>query len=178
VNSLPLHPAIVHLPIGLALLMPLLAAGFAWAIRTHRLRANAWVAIVALQALLFGSALVAMRTGAAEEHRVETVVEERVIHQHEEMAEQFVWGVGMTLALASLVLLVRRPLAARFLPPVVVVAAIVVVGLGLRVGRAGGELVYVHGAASAYGAMGGTGSPAQASAPRAEAEGVDRVRER
>lgn len=149
-DSLPLHPAIVHLPLGLALLMPILAAGVAWAIRTDRLHSKAWIAIVVLQALLLGSAIAAMQTGEGEEDRVETVVQGRLIHQHEELAEQFVWGVGVTLALAVLVLMVRRSAAGWILPPVVVAATIVVLGLGLRVGRAGGELVYVHGAASAY----------------------------
>jgi uncharacterized membrane protein len=167
-DSLPLHPAIVHLPLGLALVMPLLAGAAAWAIRTNRLDAKAWIAIVVLQALLLGSAFAAMRTGEGEEDRVESVVQGRLIHQHEELAEQFVWGVAITLGLAALVLVARRSAAARVLPPVVVLGTIVVLGLGLRVGRAGGELVYVHGAASAYTSTpsaDATSSPAQPSDP-------------
>ncbi len=52
--------------------------------------------------------------------------------------------------LAGLVLVVRRPAAVRVLASGVVAATIVVAALGLRVGHAGGQLVYVHGAASAY----------------------------
>lgn len=149
-GSMPLHPAIVHLPLGLAILMPLVASGFAWALWTGRVRPRAWVAVVAFQALLLGSGLVATRTGEAEEERVENVIQESALHQHEAFADQFVWAGGFTLVLAGLVLVVRRPRAARALAFAVVVSTLVVAALGLRVGHAGGQLVYVHGAASAY----------------------------
>lgn len=149
-GSMPLHPAIVHLPLALAILMPLLASGFAWALWTRRARPRAWLAVVALQALLLGSGIVATRTGEAEEDRVERVVQESALHQHEELAEQFVWAGGLTFVLAGLVLVVRRPAAGRALAAAVVAATLVVAALGLRVGHAGGQLVYVHGAAAAY----------------------------
>lgn len=149
-GSMPLHPAIVHLPLALAILMPLVATGFAWALWTGRIRPRAWLAVVAFQALLVGSSLVATRTGEAEEERVEPVVQESALHQHEELADQFVWAGGLTLVLAGIVLVVRRPAAVRVLASGVVAATIVVAALGLRVGHAGGQLVYVHGAASAY----------------------------
>ena len=149
-GSMPLHPAIVHLPLGLAILMPLVATGFAWALWTGRIRPRAWLAVVALQALLFGSGIVATRTGEAEEERVENVVRESALHAHEELADQFVWAGGVTLVLAGLVLGVWRPAAARTLAAGVVAGTVVVAGMGLRVGHAGGQLVYVNGAAAAY----------------------------
>ena len=149
-GALPLHPAIVHLPLGLAVLLPLLAGGFAWAAWTGRVGVNAWLAVIALQAVLVGSGYVAMRAGHAEEARVEKVVDESMIHEHEEMGEQFVWAAGATLALAVLVFVVRIPSATRPLMACMVLAAIVVAALAVRAGQAGGELVYVHGAASAY----------------------------
>ena len=106
--------------------------------------------MVAFQALLLGSGLVATRTGEAEEDRVENVVQESALHHHEELADQFVWAAGLTLGLTTLVLVVRRPAAVRLVVSSVVAATIVVAALGLRVGHAGGQLVYVHGAASAY----------------------------
>jgi uncharacterized membrane protein len=166
-NPVPLHPAVVHLPLGLAMLMPALATGFAWAIWTGRVRARAWLAVVALQALLLATGLVALKTGGAEEERVEAVVRESAIHRHEEAAEQFVWAAGITLALAGLGFVGRRPLALRGLTGAAVVATLVVAGLGLRVGHAGGQLVYVHGAASAY-------APAPSGAPPREAHDDDR----
>jgi uncharacterized membrane protein len=149
-NSLPLHPAVVHVPLGLAMVMPLIAAGFAWAIWTGRVRPRAWLAVVALQALLVGSGFVSMRLGEAEEDRVETVVEKAMIHEHEEYAEQFVYAAAATLLLGVLAVALRKPSLTRPLVALALVATIAVAALAVRTGQAGGELVYVHGAASAY----------------------------
>lgn len=157
-NSLPLHPALVHLPLGLALLMPLLTAGFAWALWTGRVPARGWLAVVALQTLLLGSGLMAIRSGGAEEDRVESIVAETAIERHEAFAEQFVWAVGLTLVLATLVMVFRRPAVARGLASGMVVATVVVAGLALRTGHAGGQLVYVHNAGAAYAGVAGSGS--------------------
>lgn len=168
-NPLPLHPAVVHLPLALSVLMPVFAIGFAWALWTGRVRTHAWVAVVALQAVLFGSAMFATRTGGAEEDRVEGVVPRSAIHQHEELAEQFVWASGVALGLTGLVLVFRRPLAARVLTLTAVAATAVVAGFGLRVGHAGGQLVYVHGAAAAYTST----APASTKSSTAPAAGTD-----
>lgn len=167
-NSLPLHPAIVHIPLGLAMLMPLLAAGFAWAIWTGRLGPRAWLAIVALQALLVGSAMIAINTGGAEEERVENVVPESPLHQHEEFAEQFAWAGGAAMVLSALVLLGRSSTVSGPLIAVALLATVAVAALGLRVGHAGGQLVYGHNAASAYAsaAIGPDSSPAPTRADR------------
>lgn len=154
-NGLPLHPAVVHLPVALAALMPLIAAGFAWALWTGRVRLRAWTAVVALQALLVASGLVAMRTGEGEEDRVEAVVQKAAIHLHEEYAEQFIWSAGASLALAALVMAGRKSPVSNALAGTFVVATLGVAGMALRVGHAGGQLVYVHGAASAYAPVGG-----------------------
>ncbi len=149
-NTTPLHPAIVHLPLALAVLMPAFVLAFGWAIWTRRVRPRAWLGVVALQALLVASGVVATETGEAEEDRVEAVVQKSAIHQHEELAEQFVWAAAATLLLAGLVLAVPRPAVTRPLIALVAIATVVVGGLALRVGHAGGQLVYEHGAASAY----------------------------
>jgi uncharacterized membrane protein len=146
----PLHPAVVHLPLGLALLMPVLAAGFCYALWTGRTGRRAWLSVVALQALLLASGFAALKTGEAEEERAERVVPESAIHDHEEAAEQFVWAAAATLGLAGLVLVLRQRRVERALAGAVVLATLVVAGLGVRAGHAGGRLVYVHGAASAY----------------------------
>ena len=149
-TSLPLHPAIVHLPLGLAFLMPALAVGFGWALWKRRVRPRAWVSIVALQAVLLGAGLVAMNTGEREEDRVEVVVPKAALHQHEELAEQFVWATGGTLLLATLVLMARKPQIAGALATATVLGTLVVAASAVRVGHAGGRLVYQHNAGAAY----------------------------
>ena len=140
----------MHLPLGLAFVLPALAAGFAWALWTGRVRPRAWVAIVLLQALLVGAGLVAMNTGEREEDRVKPVVPRMAIHQHEELAEQFVWTAGATLGLAALVVVFRDRRMTRVLTAATVAGTVLVAGAAVRVGHAGGQLVYQHNAGAAY----------------------------
>ena len=85
----PLHPAVIHLPIALAVLMPGLAALSIYLIYKGFLPSRSWGAIVLLQALLVASAWAALETGEREEERVERIVAERHIETHEEAAERF-----------------------------------------------------------------------------------------
>ena len=154
-TSLPLHPAIVHLPLGLAFVIPALAAGFAWALWTGRVRPRgAWVAVIALQTVLLGGGLVAMNTGEREEERVERIVPDAAIERHEEYAEQFVWAVGLTLVAAVLVTAFRKPALVNAMAAVTVAGSLVVLASAIRVGHAGGQLVYAHNAGAAYGVRG------------------------
>jgi hypothetical protein len=140
----------VHLPLGLAFVMPALAIGFAWALWKGRIRVRSWATIVALQAVLVGAGLAAMNTGQREENRVEAVVPDAALEQHEELAEQFVWAAGGTLLLAALVLVFRRPAADRALMTATVLGTVLVAASAIRVGHAGGQLVYKHNAGAAY----------------------------
>jgi uncharacterized membrane protein len=159
VTSLPLHPALVHLPLGLAFVMPILAMGFAWALWKERVRPRAWMAIVALQAVLLAAGLVAMNTGEREEDRVERIVPEPALEQHELYAEQFVWATGATLVLAGLVFASRKRLLTQSLTLATVAGTVIVAAAAVRVGHAGGRLVYVHNAGAAYVSGDQNGSP-------------------
>lgn len=157
----PLHPAIVHLPIALAMVVPVLAMLGIPTIRRGLLPPRAWALIVLLQALLVGSSWLALETGEDQEDRVEQVVAERHIETHEEDAERFLLFAGVAfLVLAAGLLPGRRGAAARF---VGVLSAIAVLALGISVGHSGGELVYKHGAANAY--LDPARIPVQAGAP-------------
>lgn len=160
-TSLPLHPVMVHLPLALALLMPALAALAAWAVWSRRVGRRAWFAIVALQLVLVAASVVAIKTGEHEEDRVEAVVPEAALHQHEEYAEQFAWAGAVVLGLSVVVLV---PGATRMFALATLLGTLAVAVLALRVGHAGGQLVYVHNAGAAYGS--GTqraGTPAETS---------------
>ncbi|MDT8437046.1 MAG: DUF2231 domain-containing protein [Gemmatimonadota bacterium] len=151
----PLHPAIVHFPIVLALLLPLAAIGALVAIRRGAVPARAWIFPVGIAAALVLGAWVAIRTGEAEEERVEAVVAEGPIHEHEEAAETFLAISGVALLLAAGGLLGGG--AGRAARALTVAAALAVVAAGVRVGERGGDLVYRYGAAGAY--ADGTASP-------------------
>jgi len=168
-EGIPLHPAIVHLPIGLSVVMPLIAAAIGVALLKGWATKPMWLVVVALQAVVLVGGLAAMNTGEEEEEVVEKVVDERFIEEHEEKAEVFVWSAGITLALSAAVL-VLGPQQVGAAALVTALAAAVTLGLGYRVGHSGGELVFKHGAAAAYtggAAVGGaaSGSGAQNAEP-------------
>lgn len=150
------HPKVVHLPIAIALLMPLIAGGLAIAWWRGWIQRRAWAVAVVLQSLLLGSGFVAMRSGEAEEERVERVVAERFIEAHEEAAELFMGFSAAVFALFLLAGLVRRERVALSLAAVASVSSVAALGLAYRVGEAGGRLVYQHGAASVYTGSGDT----------------------
>lgn len=148
-TELPLHPMAVHLPLALAMLMPLIAIFVFISLRRGWLSGNGWILVVALQVLTTGSAYVSMELGEKEEKRVEKVTGKSALDRHEEQAEMFAALTVATTAIAIAALLVRGR-TQQSLMGVVLVLMFGQLGLGLRVGHSGGELVYVHQAASAY----------------------------
>jgi len=170
-DSFLFHPKLVHIPIALAVLMPLVAGGLLLASWRKWLPARTWVIAVALQAVLVGSGILALRSGEADGERVERVVEERFVEAHEEAAEAFVWTSAGVLA----AMLLGLALSSRRTGPVAATAAtlgtLVVLGLGYRTGQAGGDLVYQHGAAQAY--PSGSRSASSPGAPARRTPGDD-----
>lgn len=148
-----LHPKIVHLPIALAVLMPAIAGGILLAWWRGALPGRAWLIAVLLQGTLAVSGFAALQTGEADEERVEKVVQESAIEAHAEAGEAFVWGAGVAFVLALGAfgaLMMRKEGAAQGAALAAGVAMVVVLGLGYRVGEAGGALVYEHNAARAF----------------------------
>jgi uncharacterized membrane protein len=144
----PLHPAVVHLPIALAVLTPLFAALLLLAIRSGRIPLLGWSVVVLLQALLVGSAYLAHETGEEDEERAEKVVDEALIEEHEEASDWVLWLGGAGLA-AALLGLARGP-AGGFARAGALVISLLTLAAAVRTGHLGGELVYRHGAANAY----------------------------
>ncbi len=164
----PLHPAVVHFPIVFMMLLPLIAAAVWLAIWRGSLRPGSWLLVVALGAALLGSAWLAEQSGAREEERVEEVVSEHAIEEHEEGAERFVILSGLALLLLAAGLLPGRAgTAARGLG---VLASLGLMLAGWQVGHSGGVLVYEHNAAAAYA---GPANPRDLGAEDEEAERSD-----
>lgn len=150
----PLHPAMVHLPIALAVLLPVVALGGAIALRKGIPVRWAWGTVVALLAALSVSSFVAKQTGETDEEVVEEVVVEATLEAHEEAADRF-----MVLTLVVLVAGVSG-LASGAIGRIGQVATLLGSALllvaGWQVGHLGGQLAYRDGAAAAH----ATGLPA------------------
>lgn len=144
------HPKVVHLPMALAVLMPLVAGGVAFAWWRGWFDRRVWTIVVLLQCALAGSGLIAMNTGETEEERIEEFVAERYIEAHEEAAEVFVWASAIVLGLMILPVVLSHGRLRNTTMAVACIGTLVVLGLGYRTGEAGGRLVYQHGAARAY----------------------------
>lgn len=144
----PLHPAIVHLPVALALLSPFVALAAVLALTRGWLPARAWIGVVLLQALLAGSVWAALETGEEQHERVEKVVGEEPLETHEEAAERL-----LAIAVAGLVVSAAGLLsgsAGRYGRMASVASSAVILVAALATGHSGGELVYKYGAAQAY----------------------------
>jgi uncharacterized membrane protein len=147
--ELPLHPALVHLPLGLAAAMPLLIL-LVLGMRTLREGGGAFLLSFA-QVLVLGGAIASLRTGEEAEEVAEEVVSHDLIHEHEELAEQFTVLAGITLLslLAAAVVQHKGLGGARAATGTLAVGlglSILTAGQGVRTGHEGGELVFEHGA--------------------------------
>jgi hypothetical protein len=155
--GLPLHAAIVHIPLGVAVVVPVVLAVLLVQLFRHKVTRRSFLLAALLQAVVVGGGLIALSTGKAEEERVEAVVSEAPLERHEDLATIFLGTAGVTLGL----LLAAALAPERWTQGIATAgtaASIAVLGLGIAVGHTGGELVYRHGAAAAY--SGGPGAPA------------------
>lgn len=144
-----LHPALVHLPLGLAMAMPFLLLLMVILDAKGKMTRQAWALILLLQAFITAGAFAAMKTGGMEEELVERGIAKAIIHEHEEAAELFTWASVGLLALSVLPVLSLGASLRRVLPFVLLGLSVVVLALGLRAGKLGGALVWTHHASAA-----------------------------
>jgi uncharacterized membrane protein len=144
----PIHPSIVHFPIVLTALLPLLVAGAFLLARKGTPIRTAWLGVTTAAALLAGSAWLAVETGEQQEERVENVVGDQPLGTHEERATLFLYLAAGTLAVTLAGL--ARGRAGQLGRAAATAAALVLLPAGYLVGHSGGELVYKYGAAQAY----------------------------
>ncbi len=144
----PLHPAIVHFPIVLALLLPFFAGTAMVFIHRGTRPHRAWAVVALVGGMLFASSWVSVATGERDEEVVEGIVPESSLEIHEETGELF-----MVLAGANALLLLGGLINGNIGAGVRAIASLgtlVLVVMAFRVGHSGGQLVYTHGAARAY----------------------------
>jgi hypothetical protein len=149
---------IAFLPLGLAVVMPLLLGVMLWAVVTGRLPAKAWLLVFVLQGVLLGAAALALRTGEQDEDRIEARAGEPAIEAHERAAQAFTVAAGGTLIAAALAWVLRkRRVPFLFAGASSVALSVGMLVLALQAGSRGGALV--HGGAGVGVARGGEVRP-------------------
>ncbi|MFW5876933.1 MAG: DUF2231 domain-containing protein [Myxococcota bacterium] len=148
-GSVPLHPAVVHIPLALAFLLPLFALGAGFMAWHGGSAGRRWIVVPVLALLMFGSALVASSAGEQDEERVERVVPGAALEAHEEWGEAFVWSACGTL-LVALFGMAPGAVLRRGAIVATTVGSVAVASVAFQTGKLGGELVYEHGAADAH----------------------------
>jgi uncharacterized membrane protein len=136
----PLHPAVVHFPIVLALLAPAVALAVLVATRRSLCPQRAWLGVVALVAATSLSAWVSVETGERDEERVESVVAESAVAAHESSAERLLALSGLLTVLSLVGMLAGRVGTAARISTTA--AAFALVPLVWQTGHSGGAMVY------------------------------------
>ena len=145
-----LHPKMVHIPMVLAVLMPLLTGGILLAWWRGWLPRRSWIIALLFQLVLAVGSFAALQTGEIDEEPVEALVPHDALEAHEEAADLFFWAVVIVLVVFVGPSAVKKEEVAKGLGVAALVGTVVVAGLGYRVGDLGGDLVYEHGAAEAH----------------------------
>ena len=145
-----MHPKIVHLPMALSVLMPLIAGLVAAAWWKGWLHRRAWLLVCLLQGIFVVTGFMSLASGEEDEERVERVVDHDIIHEHEEAAEGFFFASIGVLAVSVVAAAAPAGPVAAGAAGLTVVGSLVVLFLGIQVGSLGGGLVYEHGAATAF----------------------------
>ncbi len=146
-----LHPAVVHLPLGIALLLPLLCLVAVWLhFRRHEespLVSRFWFAVVLALFTASAGALLSHSTGEAGEHAIEKFIPKEAIKKHEDYSEVFAALLYTMTAIASVTLILRGRLKGAGILLVSVLSLGTLVA-GYLTGNEGGKLVYEHKAAN------------------------------
>ncbi|HXH74131.1 MAG TPA: DUF2231 domain-containing protein [Bacteriovoracaceae bacterium] len=145
----PFHPLIVHMPIALTFILPFLIFIFAKLIHDNKMTPYGWLIVIVLQMVVTATGYISLESGETEEHKVEKIVSKKLIHEHEEASEIFVGSSVVALVISIAAFFIRKEFQFRIKLAVGVISLISAY-LAYDTGRLGGELVYKHGAASAY----------------------------
>ena len=99
--------------------------------------------------MLVATTYLAIESGEEQKEKVEKVVEENHIDHHEERAE-ILLPVSLLALVISIILFFPQIKGWILAVIVLFVLQISILIIAIRIGESGGELVYQHGAASAY----------------------------
>ncbi len=145
--DLPIHPIIVHFPIALSFIIPLILVLVFIGTKKDLFTSKVLIIPLLLQLIVVGSGYLAMEFGEDDEEKVEKVVAEQHIEEHEEAAEFFIYSQSVVLALLLAALFLQ---SVGILKPLALIASVLAIYPTILTGHSGGKLVYQYGAASAH----------------------------
>ena len=146
-ESLPLHPAIVHLPIGIALMLPILNILFFWLFKTGKAKREASMILIIMHLGLATTSFLAMQLGEIEEEKIEHQIDHNALENHEHKGE-FYAQATIALALVSVLLVFTRGRRFEQVLGLLFIGQIILIFFTYQVGHSGAQLVYKHDAAT------------------------------
>jgi uncharacterized membrane protein len=147
-TGIPLHPMIVHLPLGLAMALPFISAAFFYLIKKEIFPSESWWMPVIVQAVVVIFTFTAIQLGERDEELVEKVVAEEYLEQHEDAGKIFlILGIASLVTMSAAIKKTKFQKALHFCSVLLLFGSL---GGGVYTGKLGGELVYKHGAAGVY----------------------------
>lgn len=149
-HALPMHPKLVHVPMALCVLMPLVATLTWVGVRRGWFNPRAWMIAAFLQCATLGGAIAALQSGKDDGEKVEGYASEEALTTHERRAYWFVYVAAANAALCGATFLLHRDRRQQLAGAFAVVGLLAGGYAGFRVGDAGGRLVYVANASDAH----------------------------
>ncbi len=154
--ELPWHVIVVHVPLGGAVLLPVVSAVLVAFPREER---RTWAVAFVLQTLVLIGCLVASATGERQGLAVQFLVDADAIEAHETAAQVFLAATVATWIALGVGLSRRAMPRRRSVAAAAVVLGLVAAALGARAGHLGGELVFQQGAVRAHEQAGQAADP-------------------
>ena len=137
----------MHVPLGGAVLVPLVAGVLLFAPRDDR---RTWGVAFLLQGAVLVGGLLAAATGEDQALAVQYLVDAARIEAHETAGHTFLAASAATLASFGVGLVGRGAGRRRRAAAAALILGVLAAGLGMRAGHLGGELVFLHGAVQAH----------------------------
>ena len=167
-----LHPAIVHLPLGVAIVLPVLGLLGLWLHFKRRdesaVFARFWAGLMVCLIAASVGAFLAHETGEAGEHVIGKYMPEGAIELHEKYSKIFSALLYAASLVGALVFFLRGRLKGYAILTVTALCGAALFA-GILTGNAGGELVYKHKAANYLGQDTGA-RPAKAKPEKSDKE--------
>lgn len=148
--DIPLHPAIVHLPLGLIFFAPLVGVLILILAFKDKLTKTILLFLPLVHLVIFAGAFAALETGEDQEDIVEKVVDEKFIEQHEEAAEALFYLSIVAFGSSLIPLTINKKNALKVSLTAIVILQAALLLQAYKTGHSGGELVYIHKAVDAY----------------------------